>query len=58
MRIWSDKTGKFKTEARMIAIEVDKVVLKRSDGTIINVPIDKLSDADAEFVKNRGGAKR
>ena len=44
--VWSDSSGKFKIEATFVELVDDKlVVLKRaSDGKIIKVPFDKLSE--------------
>ena len=36
---WSDNTGKFKVEAQFVAIQGDKVVLKKADGSTLQVPL-------------------
>lgn len=51
-RIWIDITGKFRIEAKFVAIENNAVKLVRKDGTSLNVPLAKLSEADREFAKN------
>ena len=58
-RTWSDKTGKYKIEAKLVTKVDDKVILKRRDnGEIMTLAIDKLSTADQEFLKaNAAGAK-
>lgn len=59
-RTWSDKTGKFKIEAQLIAKVDDKVLLKRRDGEIMSpIAIDKLSQTDQEYLKSKaaGAAK-
>lgn len=50
MRTWSDRTGKFRIEATLDSQAAFDVVLRKTDGTLIKVPLDKLSDADQEYV--------
>lgn len=51
-RVWQDSTGKFSTEAQLVAVNDDSVQLKRSDnGKLITVPLEKLSQKDLEFLK-------
>jgi Trypsin-like peptidase domain/SLA1 homology domain 1, SHD1 len=51
-RTWSDKTGKYKLDAQLVAKVDNKVVLKRHDtGDIVTLAIDQLSQADQDFVK-------
>jgi S1-C subfamily serine protease len=58
-RTWSDKSGKYKLEAQLVAKVDDKVVLKRHDnGDIITLPIDKLSPADQDFLKANSTAAK
>lgn len=45
-RTWTDATGKFKIEAELVRVADGKVELKKTDGTTISVPLDKLSAAD------------
>ncbi len=49
-RTWKDKTGAFSVEATFGGIEADKVVLKKADGTVLRVPLDRLSPADRKYV--------
>ena len=53
-RTWSDRSGKFHTEAVFIEVTEGKVSLKKRDGTTISVPLEKLSDADQEYVRSLG----
>ncbi|MEZ6127373.1 MAG: SHD1 domain-containing protein [Planctomycetaceae bacterium] len=46
MREWSDATGSFKVEAAFVKFDGDNIVLKRKDGKELNVPINRLSEAD------------
>lgn len=45
-RTWTDKTGKFQVEAEFVEIKDDNVLLKKSDGTVIEVPLLKLAPKD------------
>jgi hypothetical protein len=56
-RTWSDASGKFKIEARLLRVEDGKVVLSRTDDKEVSVPIDKLSEADQKYVTDIAGAK-
>ena len=58
-RTWSDKSGKYKLDAQLVAKVDDKVVLKRHDnGDVITLPIDKLSPADQDFLKSNSVAAK
>jgi hypothetical protein len=50
-RTWTDSTGKFKLEATFVGIKDGKVSLKRGDGSITEVPLNKLSPADQKVVR-------
>jgi hypothetical protein len=52
-RTWTDVTGRFQLDAELIAFSTTTVVLKRNDGELVAVPIERLSDADREFLKSR-----
>lgn len=49
-RRWTDSTGKYTVEAEFVGFKDGKVQLKKEDGKTITVPIDKLSEADQEFM--------
>jgi hypothetical protein len=51
MRTWTDRTGKFSVEAELIRTDGENVVLRRADGAHVNVPIDRLSDRDRQFLR-------
>jgi S1-C subfamily serine protease len=51
LRSWTAKSGSYRTVARLIEVDSDKVVLEKEDGTRVTVPLDKLSDADVEYAK-------
>jgi hypothetical protein len=52
-RIWQDVSGKFRTEAQFISLQGSKVQLKKRDGTVILVPMEKLSNADQEYARGQ-----
>lgn len=45
-RTWSDKSGDFSIVAKLLGHDASQVILQREDGSIVNVPLDKLSDQD------------
>ncbi|MCA9119511.1 MAG: hypothetical protein H6822_11120 [Planctomycetaceae bacterium] len=47
---WWDATGKFTVEAIYLGLADGTVMLKRSDGRELSVPLDKLSELDREHV--------
>ena len=52
-RIWTDKTGKFSTEARFGGMAGDSVTLHKSDGTTVKIRLDQLSQADQDWIDER-----
>ncbi|OHB69806.1 MAG: hypothetical protein A2V70_14720 [Planctomycetes bacterium RBG_13_63_9] len=50
-RTWTDATGSFKIEAEFLGLDGDKVRLRKSNGRVITVPLQKLSDADQQFAR-------
>ncbi len=53
VRTWSDKTGRFQVEAKLVAIGADQVRLRKADGREIEVPVHRLSLIDADYVRMR-----
>lgn len=49
-RLWTDRTGQFQVRAKYIGIEGGKVKLEKADGTVISVPLERLSEEDQKFV--------
>ncbi len=49
-REWTDNTGTYKTEADLVEVRGTHVVLKKSNGQIISLPIDRLSKSDQEYL--------
>ena len=52
-RTWNDKSGKFSITATFQSFEGGQVKLKKEDGTVVTVPLEKLSEADAEYVRTQ-----
>lgn len=50
-RTWTDKTGKFKIEAKFVELKDDQVTLERADGRTVSMALDKLSDEDQKAAK-------
>lgn len=50
-RKWSDQSGKFEVEAKLIKFADGKVELLKEDGLAITVPLTVLSEADQKYVK-------
>jgi hypothetical protein len=50
-RTWTDKTGKHKVEAALVAVEDGNVTLRKADDKTITIPLEKLSEADQELAK-------
>lgn len=51
-RKWTDNTGKHSVEAELAEVKGDKVVLKKSKGSPITLPIARLSKADQEYLQS------
>lgn len=51
-REWTDSTGVFTVEADLVEVAGGTVRLKKTDGTIIAVPLERLSDADQQYLKS------
>ena len=52
-RTWTDSTGTYKTEAELVDFQNGIVRLKKVDGTIVSLPIERLSQADQQFVRSQ-----
>jgi WD40 repeat protein/mono/diheme cytochrome c family protein len=52
-REWVDASGKFKVEAELVAIRNGKAILERPDGSLLTIPVEKLSAADQTYLKQQ-----
>jgi S1-C subfamily serine protease len=50
LRTWTDNTGTHKIRARYRGTEDGKAKLERDDGAVVRVPLEKLSEADRQFI--------
>ncbi len=50
LRTWTDSTGRFTIEARMISSEEGQVLLERADGSVVKIDLEKLSGDDQRYV--------
>jgi len=51
-RLWTDDAGKFHVEATFVEMTLGKVKLRKKDGGIISVPMERLGDEDQKWVRN------
>ena len=49
-RKWTDITGKFSVEAELVDVGDGKVRLKKENGKVVSIPIERLSLSDRSFV--------
>lgn len=57
-RTWQDASGKFHTDAQFVSLTAGVVTLRKTDGTTVKVPLEKLSEEDWEWIENRRRGKR
>jgi hypothetical protein len=50
LRIWSDTTGQYRLEARLVSVQDNLVRLCNAEGKFFRVAMQKLSAADQQFV--------
>ena len=55
-REWTDVTGKFHAEAKLLGREGHRIWLEKSNGQTITVAINRLSMPDREFVEHKFAA--
>jgi len=49
-RTWTDKSGRFSVEAELVEVRDGKVHLRRGDGTVVAVSVDRLSDHNRRYL--------
>jgi WD40 repeat protein len=57
-RIWTDGTGKYSVEAELVEVEDGQVHLRKAGGQVIIVPLERLSAADQEHVRQEAAQPR
>ena len=58
MRVWKDVDGLFELEATFLLLKADRVQLCKHDGTVVWVPLARLSPTDRAWVRERVAAIR
>lgn len=56
-RTWNSNDGQHAIDAEFVRVEDGKVTLKRPDGSVVAVKLERLSDADRQFVASLNPAK-
>ncbi len=57
-REWTDSSGTHKIEAELVKLDGEVVHLKKADGTIVKVPLNKLCEDDRKFVRHEMAAHK
>ncbi|HBO44358.1 MAG TPA: hypothetical protein DD670_10585 [Planctomycetaceae bacterium] len=52
VREWTDTTGKFRIMAEFLGLEDGNARLRKPDGTVLMVPLDRLSEKDREWIES------
>jgi hypothetical protein len=52
-RTWTNATGEHRIEAVFLSIAADRVELRKKDGSVILVPINRLSEVDQHWIAAR-----
>lgn len=50
LRLWTDQTGEYTTEAELVASNGDAIRLRKRDGSEVTVSISKLSRGDQAWL--------
>lgn len=56
-RVWHDRTGQFKVEAEFLGFNQGKIRLHKLNGVVIEVAIEKMSNADIAYLEDITGRK-
>ncbi len=52
LREWTDTTGKYKLLAVFAGLGSGRVTLRKEDGSVVNIPLEKLSKDDREYIQS------
>ena len=52
-RIWTDATGKYRSEGAFAGVASGKATLKKRDGSTTHVPLEKLSKDDRQWIEDQ-----
>ncbi len=50
-RKWTSNTGKYSIEAELVEVRDKKVTLRKPDGSVVTLPVARLSDQDRRYLK-------
>ncbi len=53
LRTWSDATGTYRLEARLVSVQDNLVRLCNAEGKFFRIAMQKLSAADQQFVRTQ-----
>lgn len=53
-RTWTDASGQFKIKADFVSYAAGQVKLKKADGSVIEIPMERLSEEDQKWIRKRG----
>ena len=52
MRVWTDRSGKYRIQASFLKLDGESVHLLDEDGREREIPLDRLSEADQQYVRD------
>jgi TolB-like protein len=58
LRQWSTRSGSSKTNAALVGFKDGMVQLRKDDGTVVSIAIEKLSNTDQEYVRKQDAGSR
>ncbi len=50
IREWTDRSGQHHVQAKLLGVEDGQAKLEKVNGTVVFVPLEKLSEADRRFI--------
>lgn len=53
LRTWTDESGEFSVEAELVDSSATEVRLRKTDGSVVTVPLDRLSTEDRKYVRGQ-----
>lgn len=56
LRTWKDRTGQFKVDAEYLGMNGSKIRLHKSNGVTVEVPLEKMSNEDRDYLRRVGEA--
>ena len=57
-RTWTDSSGTHKVEGEFVKLSDGKVDIRREDGVVVHVPLEKLSEPDKEYVQKAASDRK